>query len=207
MHRHEQPFPLRHGLCLAQHLGDGHAVAFALRQRDCHSFRFAVALPALPAGGPFTLAVTAPSGTAQARDILVGDVFLCSGQSNMELQVQNAQDAWNQSQASADDKLRLMTVAKATALAPRADFAQAPSWVVAAPETVRPFSAACYYMVQDLRKRTGVPIGAINSSWGGTQISSWMGETASLSRSRLLGVIRMSGLRKERFICRLRMWK
>ncbi|HEX5184494.1 MAG TPA: sialate O-acetylesterase [Allosphingosinicella sp.] len=146
--------------------------------------RFAIALPALPAGGPFTLAVSAPSGKAEAQDILVGDVFLCSGQSNMELQVQNAQDAWNQSQASADDKLRLITIAKATALVPRADFAQPPAWSVAGPETVRPFSAACYYMVQDLRKRTGVPIGAIHSSWGGTQISAWMGEAAQRAVGR-----------------------
>src|SRR4051812_33537464 len=146
--------------------------------------RFAVALPPLPAGGPFTLAVAAPSGRAQASDILIGDVFLCSGQSNMELQVQNAQDGWNQAQASADDKLRLMTIAKATALAPRADFAQASSWAFASPNTVRPFSAACYYMVQDLRKRTGVPIGAIHSSWGGTQISAWMGEAAQRAVGR-----------------------
>ncbi|HEY1606235.1 MAG TPA: sialate O-acetylesterase [Allosphingosinicella sp.] len=146
--------------------------------------RFAIALPALPAGGPFTLAISAPSGTAQANDILVGDVFLCSGQSNMELQVQNAQDAWNQSQASADDKLRLITIAKATAPAPRADFAQPPAWSVAGPDSVRPFSAACYYMVQDLRKRTGIPIGAIHSSWGGTQISAWMGEAAQRAVGR-----------------------
>jgi sialate O-acetylesterase len=140
--------------------------------------RFAIALPALPAGGPFSLAVSAPSGIVEAHDVLVGDVFLCSGQSNMELQVERAQDSWNQAQASADDKLRLMTIAKATALTPRDDFAQPPAWVVAAPATVSPFSAACYYMVQDLRKRSDVPVGAINSSWGGTQISSWMGEAA-----------------------------
>jgi sialate O-acetylesterase len=146
--------------------------------------RFAITLPASPAGGPFTLAVAAPSGTVEAHDILVGDVFLCSGQSNMELQVQNAQDGWNQAQGSADDKLRLMTIAKATALMPHADFAQAPAWAAAAPETVRPFSAACYYMVQDLRKRTGVPIGAIASSWGGTQISSWMGDAAQRAAGR-----------------------
>lgn len=146
--------------------------------------RFSAALPALPAGGPFTLAVSAPSGSVEASDVLVGDVFLCSGQSNMELQVQNAQDGWNQSQASADDKLRLITIAKTTALSPRADFAQAPAWSAAGPDTVRPFSAACYYMVQDLRKRTGVPIGAIHSSWGGTQISAWMGEAAQRATGR-----------------------
>ena len=146
--------------------------------------RFSASLPALPAGGPFTLAVSAPSGGAQASDILVGDVFLCSGQSNMELQVQNAQDGWNQAQGSADDKLRLITIAKTTALAPRADFAQAPAWSVAEPGSVRTFSAACYYMVQDLRKRTGVPIGAIHSSWGGTQISAWMGEAAQRAIGR-----------------------
>jgi sialate O-acetylesterase len=146
--------------------------------------RFAASLPGLAAGGPFTLTAAAPSGTAQARDILIGDVFLCSGQSNMELQVERAQDGWNQAQASADDKLRLMTVAKATAPAPRADFASPPAWVIADPATVAPFSAACYYMVQDLRKRTGVPIGAIASSWGGTQVSAWMGEAAQRAVGR-----------------------
>ncbi|MDB5690964.1 MAG: 9-O-acetylesterase [Alphaproteobacteria bacterium] len=146
--------------------------------------RFFAPLPAMPAGGPFTLSATAPSGAAQASDLLVGDVFLCSGQSNMELQVQNAQDGWNQAQASADGKLRLMTIAKATALVPRGDFAQPPAWAVAGPDTVRPFSAACYYMVQDLRKRTGVPIGAIASSWGGTQISAWMGDAAQRAAGR-----------------------
>src|SRR4051812_14262095 len=90
--------------------------------------RFSASLPALPAGGPFTLAIAAPSGSAEASDVLVGDVFLCSGQSNMELQVQNAQDGWNQAQGSADDKLRQITIAKKTALTPRTDFAQAPIW-------------------------------------------------------------------------------
>jgi sialate O-acetylesterase len=146
--------------------------------------RFAASLPPRAAGGPFTLSVTAPSGSAQASDILVGDVFLCSGQSNMELQVQNAQDGWNQAQASADPQLRLTTIAKTTALAPRADFAQPPAWAIAGPATVSPFSAACYYMVQDLRKRTGVPVGAIASSWGGTQISAWMGEAAERAAGR-----------------------
>ncbi|MBC3940239.1 sialate O-acetylesterase [Sphingomonas albertensis] len=140
--------------------------------------KFSASLPALPAGGPYDLTIAAPSGAAVLRDILVGDVFLCSGQSNMELRVDQGQGLFPDAHPEVDDKLRLLTVEKVSAAAPVARFAQQPAWTVSGPTTAPSFSAACFYMVQALRRTSGVPIGAVHSSWGGSRISAWMSDTA-----------------------------
>lgn len=139
---------------------------------------FSASLPALPAGGPYDLTIAAPSGAAVLRDILVGDVFLCSGQSNMELRVDQGQGLFPDAHPEVDDKLRLLTVEKVSAAAPVSRFAQQPAWAVSGPTTAPGFSAACFYMVQALRRTSGVPIGAVHSSWGGSRISAWMSDVA-----------------------------
>ncbi|AMK16604.1 MULTISPECIES: sialate O-acetylesterase [Sphingobium] len=146
--------------------------------RADQSGRFSVRLPTMGAGGPYVLSVTAPSGEAHADDVLIGDVFLCSGQSNMELQVSRAQDARSQIAASADPALRLITIPRGTAPAPQPALPGSPAWAVASPDSVATFSAACFYMVKNLRRTAKVPIGAIASSWGGSRISTWMGDPA-----------------------------
>ena len=146
--------------------------------------RFRVTLPALPAGGPYDLLVTGSGGSTILHDILVGDVFLCSGQSNMELAVDHAQDFSSLAASPGDDQLRLVTVSKVAALTPRVAFDPVPGWATAGPRTTPSFSAACFYMAQELRKMSGVPIGAIHSSWGGSQISAWMGEDAQRASGR-----------------------
>jgi sialate O-acetylesterase len=140
--------------------------------------RFEARLPALPAGGPYDLTIAAASGAAVLRDILIGDVFLCSGQSNMELAVEDGQTLFPDAHPPVDDKLRLLTIPKVSAAAPVARFADQPRWAVSGPTTAPGFSAACFYMVQALRRTAGVPIGAIHSSWGGSRISAWMSGTA-----------------------------
>lgn len=143
--------------------------------------RFDAALPPMPAGGPFVLKAAdgiESGGEGEAKDILLGDVFLCSGQSNMELPVVRAQDGRNQILASRDPQLRLFTVAKRTALTPQHRFEGASGWAAAGPDSVGDFSAACFYMAQALRSSAEVPIGAIHSSWGGTRISPWMDDAA-----------------------------
>ncbi|WP_066718808.1 sialate O-acetylesterase [Sphingomonas pituitosa] len=146
--------------------------------------RFKAQLPALPAGGPFTLTLAAPSGATVLDDILIGDVFLCSGQSNMEMKVRDAQSLFPEAHAPVDQRLRLLTVDKRTAVAPLARFDASPVWQIAGPDTSPSFSAACLYMVQSLRRDGDVPVGAIHSSWGGSRISAWMSDTA-LRRSGL----------------------
>ncbi|MES2021149.1 MAG: sialate O-acetylesterase [Pseudomonadota bacterium] len=158
----------------------GHS-AQARADRDGH---FHVTVPPLPAGGPYDVLVMAPSGTTALHDVLIGDVYLCSGQSNMELPVERAQDAIGAIMGSADNQLRLVTVAKRTSATPRDRFAQQPNWSAADAKTTGGFSAACFYMVQALRKVAKVPIGAIHSSWGGSQIAAWMGEDAQRAAGR-----------------------
>lgn len=140
--------------------------------------RFSATFDAVSDAGPIRLEVQAPSGSVTVADAAIGDVFLCSGQSNMELEVRNAQDAVGQIRSSADSQLRLLLVPKATADEPLKDFPVAPTWQVAGPDSTGTFSAACFYMARELRKVAKVPVGAIASSWGGSRISPWMGAGA-----------------------------
>src|SRR3546814_5161717 len=87
---------------------------------------------------PYTTLFRSKSGLVTVRDVLIGDVYLCSGQSNMEMWVERSQNS-GQALGAADDKLRLLTVGKATALTPQTAFATRPVWTAAAPESVAPF--------------------------------------------------------------------
>jgi sialate O-acetylesterase len=139
-----------------------------------------VELPAMPAGGPYRLEAVGKAGArAAANDVLIGDVWLCSGQSNMELPVSRSLNAEGEISGAKDSALRLLTVPQKTAADPAGGFGGPAAWAAASPESVRGFSAACYFMVRDLRSSQGVPIGAIAASWGGTAIRSWMDEAGS----------------------------
>jgi sialate O-acetylesterase len=140
------------------------------------SGRWRAEFPARLAGGPLTIKVSGADGSAAATDLAIGDVWLCSGQSNMEYPLPRAM-GYEESQAEKDPDLRLMKVARQLAPSPQAVFAQAPAWRVADP-SVKDFSAVCYFMVHELRASEKVPIGAIDDSWGGTPIRQWMNEAA-----------------------------
>lgn len=140
--------------------------------------RFEVRFPALPAGGPYTLTLAAPSGATILNDILTGDVFLCSGQSNMEMKVREAQSLFPEAHPPVDARLRLLTIAKKSSATPLSRFDTPPAWEMSGPDTAPAFSAACLYMVQSLRAGSDVPVGAIHSSWGGSRISAWMSDPA-----------------------------
>lgn len=142
--------------------------------------RWRVELPALKAGGPYRLEVRSASGVAAAEDILIGDVWLCSGQSNMEWPVRQSLNGEGEVQGMKDDQVRILTVAQTTALVPQEKFEQPPSWALLTPATAADFSAACAFMARNLRSTSkGVPIGAIDASWGGTRIRPWMDEGAA----------------------------
>lgn len=138
--------------------------------------RFTLRFTPRPAShDPITLRVRGADGSETViADMLVGDVWLCSGQSNMELTVDRALNSWNNIQSSADPELRMLTIPKSTAPAPRTDLSQPAAWLAASPKASGGFSAACYYMAKALRDKLGIPIGAIHSSWGGSQIRAWL---------------------------------
>ena len=134
------------------------------------------ALPATPAGGPYTLTAATNAETRTVSDMLVGDVWLCSGQSNMEFQVRGALNGAGEAAGSADPQMRLLTVGKNVSTGAARQFLAPVQWQVADPKSVTDFSAACYFMGRDLRRSEKVPIGLINASWGGTAIDAWRSE-------------------------------
>jgi sialate O-acetylesterase len=137
-------------------------------------------LPAMGAGGPYRLEATGASGArAGADDVLVGDVWLCSGQSNMELPLTRVLNNDSEISGANDPQLRILTVPKKTAVAPAYGFGGPVAWAAVTPQSVPGFSAACYFMAKGLRASQKVPVGAINASWGGTAIRSWLDEGAS----------------------------
>jgi sialate O-acetylesterase len=145
------------------------------RGRAAGDGRFAAEFrPREASSEPLVLTVADGSATATVSDIVVGDVWLCSGQSNMEWSVSASTGGGPAAQASADAGLRLLQIPKDTAPAPQRAFATPVAWAAASPQSVPAFSAACYYMARQLRKDLGVPIGAIHASWGGSQIRAWL---------------------------------
>jgi sialate O-acetylesterase len=136
--------------------------------------RWRATLPALPAGGPHTLSARTKDRQQTADDVLVGDVWLCSGQSNMEWVVRNTLNAGNEALHSANDRIRQVTIPRFAAAVPRADFDHALEWQSAGPKTTGDFSAVCYYTARELQKTVNVPMGLVVSSWGGTRIETWL---------------------------------
>lgn len=134
---------------------------------------WSVSLPAFRATGkPMVLAITDGTVTKTFTNVVAGDIWLCSGQSNMWLPLKDVDGAEAALATCADPLLRLMPVGLAGSLTPVA--AGAGVWSPCGPEKARDFSAVGYFFGRDLREKTGVPIGMINASVGGTPIQSWM---------------------------------
>ena len=134
-----------------------------------------VELPAHAAGGPYTLTVRKNNGdTVTVRDVLVGDVWLVSGQSNMEWPVLESANAQAEIARANDPRIRHFKVPTSWAETPQTRLAGG-EWQAASPQTVGEFSAVAYFFARDLRARDpDVPIGIINSTWGGSAIEAWM---------------------------------
>ncbi|WOS42865.1 sialate O-acetylesterase [Xanthomonas rydalmerensis] len=125
------------------------------------------------AGGPYDMTVQAGQARKVVRDVLMGDVWLCSGQSNMELPVWRALDASSELTAAVQPSIRLFAVPKVAAVTPQDMFPTEVAWQPASPDTVREFSAACFYFARELQKTVKVPMGLIQAAWGGARIEAW----------------------------------
>jgi sialate O-acetylesterase len=135
--------------------------------------KWMVKLWKLRAGGPDTLTVTGKN-TVQVNNVLVGEVWICSGQSNMEWPLKRSFEPQSDIQNSANPKIHLFTVPKLKADAPVRDVKA--QWVECGPETSSNFSAVAYYFGRDLQKALGVPVGLIHTSWGGSPAEVWMSQ-------------------------------
>lgn len=136
-----------------------------------------VELPARRAGGPYELTVADGDQRIQLRDILVGDVWVCSGQSNMEWTLANARNGAAEAAAANDPKVRHFKVPNSWAEQPEEELAGG-EWQVADPAHAGNFTAVGWFFARDLRKSVDVPIGLLHTSWGGSRVEPWMSRQA-----------------------------
>ena len=137
--------------------------------------RWMMRLDQLKAGGPLEMTV-AGKNTITMRDILVGEVWIASGQSNMEWPVSKAASAQSVVAVADFPQIRMFTVQRAVAEVPRLDLTGA--WKKCLPETVGDFSAVGYFFARELHRKIGIPIGIIHTSWGGTPAEAWTSRAA-----------------------------
>lgn len=136
------------------------------------------------AGGPYTITFNDGSGNLTLNNVMTGEVWLCSGQSNMAMSMRGYRSNPPQTILNSDEiirqannpNLRLMTVGRGPSLIPQQDFKG--EWKVTTPEVATEFSAVAYQFGEMLQKRLGVPVGIIVSAYGGTKIECWMSKEA-----------------------------
>jgi sialate O-acetylesterase len=150
-------------------LDDQEAVATAI------DGKWRVVLPAHKEGGPFVMTISGEN-TITATNVMIGEVWVCSGQSNMEFHLGTKSfggDADRETEVPRAEHpgLRMFNVERKTGAAPKEEVSG--KWMVCSPSTVDAFSAVGYYFGRDILKATGVPVGMIHSSWGGTAAETW----------------------------------
>ena len=136
-----------------------------------------IVLPPQSAAGPHRLVVRSGTDSVVARDVLVGDVWVASGQSNMEWPLSSTRNAQAEIAAANDPRIRHFKVPTSFSPSPEPDLAGG-SWAAADPQHAGSFSAVAYFFARDLRKSVDVPIGIINTTWGGSRIEAWMSRAA-----------------------------
>ena len=133
--------------------------------------KWTVTLDSLPVGGPHTLTVLG-NNMITIGDVLVGEVWLCSGQSNMQFAVSTANDGDLQSRTAKYPRIRLISVPQVGTQDPKDDFEG--TWELCTPETAASFSAVGYFFGRTLHQALDVPIGLIDDSWGGSACEAWV---------------------------------
>ena len=136
--------------------------------------RWTLTLPAMKPGGPYILQVN----DIELKDILVGDVWLCSGQSNMELPVSRVTDMFrDEISAYENTNIRQLKVPNIFNFhAPQTDLPDYVAWKPLTQENIMNFSALGYFFAKAMYEKNNIPVGLINSSWGGTPVEAWISE-------------------------------
>lgn len=166
--------------------------------------RWRVDLAPLAAGGPHTLTITQGSQKVELKNILVGEVWICGGQSNMQWTLKQSDGGSDAIAKSANDKIRLFTVPRKGSDKPETNVVvpvQEPGkpentdskWLVAGPQTTGDFSGVGYFFGRDLQKQLDVPVGLIASNVGGTAAEQWMSKESIESNADLKDMSKPQG--------------
>ncbi len=126
----------------------------------------------LAPGGPYELTVEGPGGKIRLEDVLAGDVWVASGQSNMDFLLEEAKNAEEEISRARYPRIRLLRVGKMVGTEPF-DFLSGGTWKPCNPDTAKEFSAVAYFFGRKLHEELRVPIGLIHTAWGGTCVEAW----------------------------------
>jgi len=146
-------------------------------------------LPPLNAGGPYEMQVLG-ADTTVFRDILAGEVWICSGQSNMEWPLIDARNGDKEVARADYPDMRIFTVQHNTAFRPL-DTLETCGWMPVNPYNSRHFSAVAYFFGRDIHRHVKVPVGLIHSSWGGTPVEAWTSQKTIKKQKEFKAIIRM----------------
>ena len=150
------------------------AIAGSAAAADVKDGRFLVTLPPLEAGGPYSLTLRCGEELVTFSDVMAGEVWLCGGQSNMEMVLAGASGGEKENAEAHDPLLRFYTVPVAATGEEAAENEAGTRWIPSAPGQVGNVSAVAYFAGKRLREKLGVPVGMVVCCLGGTQIASWM---------------------------------
>ncbi|MGK7393610.1 MAG: sialate O-acetylesterase [Candidatus Cyclobacteriaceae bacterium M3_2C_046] len=142
-----------------------------LKTRADREGKWRVELEPMSAGGPYNLIISGKN-TITLSDILIGDVWVASGQSNMEWPMSRVDGAEEAIARASYPKIRLFTVPRSVSKDPKADIEQR-EWQETTPGTIQSFSAVAYFFGKHLQQHLDIPIGLIHTSWGGTEVEAW----------------------------------
>lgn len=173
--------------------------------------RWFVFLPPSGAGGPFELTVRG-NNTIAVKDVLVGEVWIASGQSNMGMTVARSDNAQQEIASAANPNLRLFRVALKVAHSPQDDVKG--EWAASSPQSVPDFSAVGYFFGRYLQQKLNVPVGIIQTAWGGTSAEAWTAVTALAADPALISVfsdwgksVEGYGAAADRYSFALKQWE
>src|SRR5579872_4375966 len=153
------------------------------RDRRRHRGQWQVTLPAMAAGGPYQLVVMGAKQTVTLTNVMVGEVWLCSGQSNMAFPLSRVADAAAEIADGNDANLRFASVVSTASLAEE-NTVKVVNWQLSTATSVPGFSAVCFLMGRLVQRALNIPVGLISAAWSGTTIEAWISATRWASRDK-----------------------
>jgi sialate O-acetylesterase len=137
--------------------------------------KWLITLDPAPPGGPFTMDIVSDNGSVSIKEIYIGDVWLCAGQSNMELMMQRLRDNYGEEwELDNYPPVRNFKAVQEWDFSSPSEELSGGVWKIASRETIEEFSGTAWFFAKKMHERHGVPIGLVNTAWGGTPVESWM---------------------------------